>query len=124
MTSTARPQLRRDEAFIAGMFALGASGFTLAFFISPPRDMFGLACVVLLSALSERLPVKLYSDGQVSISFVGTLLSALLFGPAGGVLAAASVALVTYFMSDRQPKKLVFNFGHNSLSAFLAGSVV
>lgn len=106
------------------MFALGAIGFTGAFFISPQHDLFGLACVVLLSALSERLPVKLYSDGQVSISFVGTLLSVLLFGPAGGVLAAASVALVTYLMSDRQPKKLVFNFGHNSLSAFLAGTAV
>ena len=106
------------------MFALGAIGFTGAFFIGPQHDLFGLACVVLLSALSERLPVKLYSDGQVSISFVGTLLSVLLFGPAGGVLAAASVALVTYLMSDRQPKKLVFNFGHLTFSAFLAGTAV
>ena len=106
------------------MFALGAAGFTCAFFIRLPEDLFGLACVVLLSALSQRLPVKLYSDGQVSISFVGTLLSILLFGPVGGVLAAGSVALVTYFMSDRQPKKLVFNFGHNSLSAFVAGTAV
>lgn len=124
VTKAGRPPFRRDEAFIVGMFALGASGFTFAFFIRPPEDLFGLVSVVLLSALSQRLPVKLYSDGQVSISFVGTLLAALLFGPTGAVLAAASVALVSYSMSDRQPKKLVFNFGHNCLSAFLAGAVI
>lgn len=106
------------------MFAAGSIAFTMAFFLRPPDALFGLACVVALAALSERLPVKLYFDGQVSISFVGTLLAILLFGPAGGVTAAASVALVTYFMTDRRPKKLIFNFGHNSLSAFIAGTAV
>ena len=106
------------------MFAAGSIAFTAAFFLQPPDALFGLVCVVVLAALSERLPVKLYFDGQVSISFVGTLLAILLFGPAGGVTAAASVAMVTYFMSDRRPKKLIFNFGHNSLSAFVAGMVL
>ena len=111
----------REDWLIACMFAAGAVSFTVAFFLQTIEDPFALTCVVMVTALCEALSVKLYFDGRVSISFIGTLLSAILFGPLGGVLAAASVAMTGYFTASRNPRKLVFNFGHETFSAFLAG---
>lgn len=111
----------REDWLIACMFAAGSVAFTAAFFLQTIEDPFALACLVLVTALCEALSVKLYFDGRVSISFVGTLLSAVLFGPLGGVLAAAAVAMTGYFTASRNPRKLVFNFGHETLAAFAAG---
>jgi hypothetical protein len=111
----------REDWLIACMFAAGAVSFTVAFFLQTIEDPFALACVVMVTALSEALSVKLYFDGRVSISFVGTVLSTILFGPLGGVMAAASIAMTGYFTASRNPRKLVFNFGHETFSAFLAG---
>ncbi|MEO8539661.1 MAG: HD-GYP domain-containing protein [bacterium] len=111
----------REDWLIACMFAAGAVSFTVAFFLESIQDPFALACVVAVTALCEALSVKLYFDGRVSISFVGTLLSTILFGPLGGVMAAASVAMTGYFTASRNPRKLVFNFGHETFAAFLAG---
>jgi hypothetical protein len=77
---------------------------------------------VLLSGLTERLAVRLYFDGRVSISFVGTVMAALLFGPAGASLAVAAAVISGGTRHGRVARKLLFNFGHLSLGAFLASA--
>ena len=119
--SSASANRRREDFLIATVFGTGMVLFTLAFFLETVSDPFTLACIVTLTALSEALSVRLYFDGRVSISFVGTLLAAMLFGPIGGVLAAASVAMTGYFTANHSPRKLVFNFGHTVTAGFLAG---
>jgi hypothetical protein len=103
---------------------MGAVAFTVAFFLPMSDDWMGLCTIVLLTGLSERLSVRLYFDGRVSVSFVGTVLAALLFGPAGAALAATSVAFSGYFVPERPVRKLVFNFGHHNLAAFLAAGAL
>lgn len=114
----------REDWLIVGMFLAGAVSFTLAFFTDSIEDPFALACVVLVTAVCEVLSVRLYFDGRVSVSFVGVVLAAILFGPIGGVLAAASIALTGYISASRNPRKLIFNFGHHTLAAAVAGSVL
>ncbi len=115
---------KREDLLIASVFATGMVLFTVAFFMERVGDPFTLACIVALTALSEALAVRLYFDGRVSISFVGTLLAAMLFGPIGGVLAASSVAMTGYFTANHSARKLVFNFGHTTTAAFLAGTAL
>ncbi len=110
----------RESAFIGVMCAAGVVAFAAAFVLERIEEPFALGAVVLLAALSEGLSVRLYFDGRVSISFVGTLLAAMLFGPPGGVLAAACVAMTGYAVASRNKRKLAFNFGHEVLAAFLA----
>ena len=112
---------RREDWLIATMFLAGSVCFTLAFFSQMIEEPFALACMVLITALCEVLSVRLYFDGRVSVSFVGSLLSTILFGPIGGVLAAAAVAMTGFFTASRNPRKLVFNFGHATTAAAVAG---
>ncbi len=112
----------RESAFIGVMCAAGILAFVAAFFLEQVEEPVALGAVVLLAALSEGLSVRLYFDGRVSVSFVGTLLAAMLFGPPGGVLAAACVAMTGYMVASRNTRKLAFNFGHEVLAAFLAAA--
>jgi HD domain len=114
----------REEWVIVCVFALGAMAFTSAFFLPQPDDWLGLVTVVALTGLSERFAVKLYFDGRVSVSFVGTVLAALLFGPAGAALAATAVVLSAQVTSGRPAKKFLFNFGHANAAAIVAAVAV
>lgn len=109
---------RTEDWFIAGTFAAGSIVFTLAYLLRPPDEPLGLAAVVALAVLSEALSVRLYFDGWVSVSFVGTAMAAVLFGPAGAVTVAAAIAIAGWATRDRQPRKLAFNFGHTVVAAF------
>ena len=114
-------QKRREDWLIAIMFFAGAGSFTAAFFTQRIDEPFALGCMVAVTALCEALSVKLYFDGRVSVSFVGSILTTILFGAIGGVLAAATVAMTGYFLASRNPRKLVFNFGHATFAAAVAG---
>jgi hypothetical protein len=117
-------QKQLEDFLIAGSFLAGSGAFMAAFFTQKIEDPFALGCLVLLTVLCEALSVRLYFDGRVSISFVGTVLTAVLFGPLGGVLAAAATALTGFFLASRNPRKLIFNFGHETFSAAVTGWVM
>lgn len=120
------PSLRgRAEWFIVGVFALGAMAFTAAFFVRPIDDPAGVLALVTLTALSERLGVKLYFDGRVSISFVGAVMAAVCFGAPAAALVAAAIALTGgYLFADRSTRKLAFNFGQQNMAAFAAAMAI
>jgi hypothetical protein len=111
----------REDWLIVGMFLAGSVSFMLAFLTDSIDEPFALAWIVLVTAACEVLSVRLYFDGRVSVSFVGVVLAAILFGPIGGVLAAASIAMTGYVSASRNPRKLIFNFGHGTLAAAVAG---
>lgn len=119
--SSKRDNKAREDWLIATMFLAGGVAFTIAFLTQTMEQPFALGCLVLMTALCEALSVRMYFDGRVSVSFVGTLLTAILFGPLGGVLAASATAMTGYFVASRNPRKLVFNFGHETLAAAITG---
>ncbi len=116
------PGLPRGFAdwFIASVFGAGAVACVLAFHMRDIDDPWGLAAIVILSAVSERLAVRAYTDGWVSISFVGTVLGAVIFGPPGAILVATGNTLTGYLFTDRARRKLVFNFGQMNVAALAA----
>src|SRR3970282_2156020 len=99
----------RVEWFIVSVFGLGSAAFTMAFFVAPVSDPLGLAILVALTALSELGVERLYLDGRVSVSFVGVVLAAILFGPPGAAVVAATVPLPGYYFADRSAQTLAFN---------------
>lgn len=120
-----RPESGKAEWFIVGVFALGAVAFTMAFFLRPIGDAAGVVALVALTALSERLGVKLYFDGRVSISFVGAVMAAVAFGAPASALVAAAIALTGgYLFADRSTRKLAFNFGQQNLAGFAAAAAI
>jgi hypothetical protein len=114
----------REDWFIATTFALGAIAFTSAFFLRPIDDPVGLGVVVLLAVLTEALSVRLYFGGWVSVSFVGTAMAAILFGPPGAVITAGAIALTGWATGERDSRKLAFNFGHETIAALAAALLV
>jgi hypothetical protein len=114
-----------EDFYIAAMFAAGAVAFTAAFFVGSITDPFALVTIVALTFAAERLQVRLYFDGTVSVSFVGIVIAAMMFGAPGAALAATSVALSSYFAAGRPARKLVFNFGlHNVAAAVMTAVLV
>lgn len=116
---------RALEWTTAWVFAAGAVAFTLAFLLSPPTQLVGLLVVATMTALSERLNIRLYFDGRVSVSVVGAIVAAIAFGPSGAAVVATVIAVTGgYLFADRSPRKLLFNFGHQNLAAVLAATLV
>jgi putative nucleotidyltransferase with HDIG domain len=110
------------QTFIVTVFLVGAAAFTTAMILEPVSDPLGLATIVALVVITERLSVRLYFDGRLSISFMGAVLAALWFGTAGTAFVSAAIAISGYFFSDRSMRKLLFNFGQHNIAG-LAASV-
>jgi hypothetical protein len=115
---------RREDWFIALTFAAGSVAFTSAFFLRPLDDPVGLGVIVALAVLTEALSVRLYFGGWVSVSFVGTAMAAVLFGPPGAVTTAGAIAVTGWLTGERDARKLLFNFGHEAASALAASCAV
>jgi hypothetical protein len=114
---------RLAEWYIVSMFALGSACFTLAFFLGSISDPLGLGFVVALTGVSEALAVRLHHDGRVSVSTVGIVVGAVSFGFPGAALVASTSAIAGWvFFSRRDPRKIIFNFGQHSASAFVAAA--
>jgi hypothetical protein len=113
-------RLSATDIYIGIVFLAGLGGCALAFLFNPVESPWGLLAVAGLSAVSERMAVRLYSEGWVSISFVGTILAAVVFGPSGAVVVASANTFSGYLFTDRSRRKLVFNFGQMNLAALAA----
>lgn len=114
----------KEDSLIALMFAAGAVAFVTGVLSDSVDQPFALVTVVALTGLAEALSVRLYFDGKVSVSFVGTVLAALLFGLPGAVLAGAAVALAGFWVARANARRLGFNFGHNVLAAWCGGALL
>ncbi len=114
------PLRRRDDLFIASVFALGAVCFTLSFFARTGSDMLGLAVIVALSCITQRMSITLYWNGSVSIAFIGTVMAGLLFGPMGAALTTTAADIAGAVGKRRSASKWLFNFGHLNVGALMA----
>lgn len=113
------------DRYTALIFAAGAVAFTLAFFIDPIDRLFAVVVVAGLVALSERLNIRLYYEGRVSIGFVGTVVAAVALGLAGTAIVMTTIAFTGgYLFADRSRRKLMFNFGQQNLAGFVAAGLL
>jgi putative nucleotidyltransferase with HDIG domain len=85
-------------------------------------DIIGLLAVIALVGVGEALALEL-DDGSISVSAVGALAGAALFGPRSALAVAVAICAVQW-SADRGPiHKVLFNVGTLTLSSLVAASV-
>src|SRR5918994_498606 len=85
-------------------------------------DVLGLLAVIALVGVGEALAIE-FDDGSISVSAVGTLGGAALFGPRAALALAFTTAIVQWSAKRGQIHHVLFNVGALSLSS-LAGAFV
>jgi hypothetical protein len=87
-------------------------------------DPLMLGILVLLAAVTQRMPVVLFRSSAISVSFAAVIASYVLYGTGIGVFVALVQAAVNAFTPRRKPVvKVAFNSGSFALSAFVAGEI-
>ena len=116
-------QLSTRLGFLVGLVAFaGVAAGALGVLFGTSTDIVGLLAVIALVGVGEALALEL-DDGSISVSAVGALAGAALFGPRGALAVAVAICAVQW-SADRGPiHKVLFNVGTLTLSSLVAASV-
>ncbi|HET8569379.1 MAG TPA: HD-GYP domain-containing protein [Candidatus Limnocylindria bacterium] len=108
--------------YIATVGILGAAALGYSVTALPTQvDPVMLVVLMGIAAIAQRLPVFLFKSSAISVAFAATIASYVLYGPAVALWVNLTSALVNCFTPTRKPlKKMVFNVGNLTISAFLA----
>ena len=98
-----------------------AAGIVGAIFGSS-TDMIGLLAVIALVSVGEALALEL-DDGSISVSAVGALAGAALFGPRAALALAVAICVVQWSAQRQQIHRVLFNIGTLTLSSLAAAGV-
>ena len=101
-------------------FGVAAGVFGALFGTS--TDIIGLLAVIALVSVGEALALEL-DDGSISVSAVGALAGAALFGPRAALAMAVAICVVQWSAQRQQIHRVLFNIGTLSLSSLAAASV-
>jgi diguanylate cyclase (GGDEF)-like protein/putative nucleotidyltransferase with HDIG domain len=102
-----------------GGFTAGALGFVAG----SSQDLVGLLAVIALVAGGQALALELEGGGSVSVSAVGALAGAALFGPKAALPLAVAITAVAW-SSQRTPiHHFLFNIGALSFASLAAAAV-
>jgi hypothetical protein len=122
---TSVPNAIRLPDFLVGtVFLLGTLSLVAALAHGGASDFAGIITIAALAVLCERLSVRLYFDGRLSISFMGIVFAALWFGPAATAVVTSVVAISCFAFGDRSVRKLLFNFGQQNIAGLTASLAV
>ena len=101
---------------------LGVAAGVLGIFFGTSTDVIGLLAVIALVGVGEALALEL-DDGSISVSAVGVLAGAALFGPRAALALAFAIAVVQWSAKRGQIHHVVFNIGALSLSSLAAAAI-
>ena len=85
-------------------------------------DMIGLLAVIALVSVGEALALEL-DDGSISVSAVGALAGASLFGPRAALAIAVAICIVQWSAQRQQIHRVLFNIGTLTLSSLAASAI-
>ncbi len=105
--------------FLAGLVVLAVYGPQI-----PHSGFVGLILLAILAAIADRLSILVYSDSKVSVGFICLFAIAVLYGPAGVVVAVPFATLSLHFPRNLLSYKFLFNVGTDILSDSLAAVVL
>ena len=116
-------QLSTRLGLLVGLVTFaGVAAGALGVLFGTSTDIVGLLAVIALVGVGEALALEL-DDGSISVSAVGALAGAALFGPRGALAVAVAICAVQW-SADRSPiHKVLFNVGTLTLSSLVAASV-
>jgi putative nucleotidyltransferase with HDIG domain len=105
---------------VVGLVGVGAGAAGLAF--GGSRDVLGIIAVALLVCLGQALALEL-PDGSISVSAVGALTGAALFGPRVALSLAVTTAAVDWSVRRPALHRLVFNVGTLTTASLTAAGI-
>jgi diguanylate cyclase (GGDEF)-like protein/putative nucleotidyltransferase with HDIG domain len=107
---------------VALVSSLGVAAGLLGAVFGSSTDVIGLLAVIALVGVGEALALEL-DDGSISVSAVGVLAGAALFGPRAGLVLALTTAIVQWSALRPAIHHVLFNIGALSLSSLAASAV-
>ncbi len=118
--SLASPAAARRLAAL--VFGLGLTVGILGLF-QPFGDVLGLLVLAVLVAAGQALAVEVSSSGTISVSAVGSIAGAAIFGPRAALVLAVTVCAVDWSANRGPLHKTLFNVGTLTLSGYVAATV-
>ncbi len=103
--------------------AAGALAGVAGFLAGGTEDLLGLVALIGLVAVGQALAVELLDHGTISLSAVGSLAGAAMFGPRVALPVALAVCVVDWSARRGKVYRAVFNVGVIVLSS-IAGAAV
>jgi diguanylate cyclase (GGDEF)-like protein/putative nucleotidyltransferase with HDIG domain len=114
----------RMGGVVATVSAVGIGAGAVGLVLGGSTDIVGLVAIVLLVGAGQALALEYDDmDGSISVSAVGALAGAALFGPRAALPLAIAAALVAWSSQRPSPHQVLFNIGSLSLASLAAASI-
>ncbi len=114
---------RRLATLVGVVSAVGIGAGVLGIVYGSSHDIFALIALVVLVGLGQALAIEVDDGGSISVSAVGSLAGAALFGPKAALALAATTAIVEWSARRSEIHRVLFNIGALSLSSLAAAAV-
>jgi diguanylate cyclase (GGDEF)-like protein/putative nucleotidyltransferase with HDIG domain len=113
---------RRLAAFVGVVSAVGVTAGVVGAIFGNSTDWIGLAALVALVGAGQALALEV-DDGSISVSAVGAIAGAALFGPRAALALAITTAAVEWSARRSPFHYVLFNVGTLSLASLCAAGV-
>jgi diguanylate cyclase (GGDEF)-like protein/putative nucleotidyltransferase with HDIG domain len=113
---------RRLAAFVGVVGVVGVVAGLVGWYFGTTTDWIGLLAIVALVGAGQALALEV-DDGSISVSAVGALAGAALFGPRAALPLAITTAAVEWSARRGPLHYVLFNIGTLSLASLAAASV-
>ena len=109
-------------SFVAVVALAGAAAGVLGLFLGGTEDVVGLLAIVLAVGIGQALSLEL-EGGSVSVSAVGALAGAAMFGPRAALPLAVTMAAVQWSAMRNPLHQSLFNVGTLCIASLSAAAV-
>ena len=113
---------RRLAAFVGVVGAIGVTAGILGAIFGHSTDWIGLVALIALVGAGQALAIEV-DDGSISVSAVGAIAGAALFGPRAALALAITTAAVEWSARRSPFHYVLFNVGTLSLASLAAAGV-
>ncbi len=113
----------RLGVLVAVTSLLGTSAGILGLALGTSKDIVGLIAVVTLVGVGQALALEVESTGSISVSAVGALAGAALFGPRAAIALAITISVVEWSVRRDPIFYVTFNIGALSVASLAAAGV-
>jgi diguanylate cyclase (GGDEF)-like protein/putative nucleotidyltransferase with HDIG domain len=115
--------LSKRLATLVGVVSfVGVLAGTLGAIFGTATDIFGLVALIILVGLGQAVALEV-DDGSISVSAVGALAGAALFGPRAALALAITTCVVDWSAKRYPLHRTLFNIGALSLASLAASAV-
>jgi diguanylate cyclase (GGDEF)-like protein/putative nucleotidyltransferase with HDIG domain len=111
---------RRLSTLVALVSVIGGVAGMLGAVFGGSNDVIGLVAIIALVGVAQALALEVVDQGSLSVSAVGALAGAALFGPRAALALAITICAVEWSARRTPPHTVFFNVGTLSLASLAA----